>query len=260
MTTNLFVRSILITLCIVCCGIFNSHAQSLAPESQASKDILYYHVSREDGWVPFRVGAETGRKGVLEEVSDLLQAYSNIEFAPVIFPTKRAEKALKDGVVDFDFVCLEWLKDSELRSKYVVTEPLFEVVESFATLTHNAHLIPSPDSAYNQAIGTIGGYFYHDDNRFTRVDFLNEDQLIRGLKQDRFNAIILEKETAKYWANIHDVDIAFPAVHSKGKLLLRLRKEHKALVPRVNQAILKIKASGELQKILNKHNVESLIL
>lgn len=244
--------SITLMLFLIAC-VFTTHASS-------EKHKLYFHVSKEGGWVPFRTSAETGRKGVLEELSDLLQNYSDIEFVPVFFPTKRAEKALVDGLVDFDFVCVEWLKNGDYGDNYVISEPFFEVTEAFATLPRNAHLMPTPESAYNKSVGTIGGYFYHDDDRFTRVDFLNESQLILGLKRDRFKSIIIEKETAKYWAKVHDMKLAFPAVHSKGRLLMRLRAENKHLLPKINQAIAKMKESGQLKAILDKHGVESLIL
>lgn len=233
---------------------------TFAAQTVDEKQKLYFHISKEDGWVPFRTSAETGRKGVLEELSDLLQKYSDIEFVPVFFPTKRAEKALVDGLVDFDFICIEWLKNGDYGDNYVISEPFFEVTEAFATLSTNSNLMPTPESAYDRRVGTIGGYFYHDDDRFTRVDFLNENQLILGLKRDRFKSIIIEKETAKYWAKVHDVEIAFPAIHSKGRLLMRLRDENKLLLPKINQAIIKMKESGQLKAILQKHGVESLIL
>jgi polar amino acid transport system substrate-binding protein len=229
-------------------------------QADSEKQQLFFHVSKEGGWVPFRTSAERGRKGVLEELSDLLQQYSDIEFVPVFFPTKRAEKALIDGLVDFDFICIEWLKNGHCGDNFVISEPFFEVTEAFATLPKNAHLLPTPESAYNQSVGTIGGYFYHDDDRFTRIDFLNENQLVLGLKKYRYKSIIIEKETAKYWAQVHDIEIAFPAVHSKGHLLMRLRDENQHLLPKINQAIIKMKESGQLKAILDKHGVESLIL
>lgn len=236
------------------------HLSVFPAQAGSEEQKLYFHVSKEDGWVPFRTSAETGRKGVLEELSDLLQKYSDIEFVPVFFPTKRAEKALVDGLVDFDFICVEWLKNGDYGDNYVISEPFFEVIESFATLPKNAHLISTSKSAYNQSVGTIGGYFYHDDDRFTRIDFLNENQLTLGLKRERFKSIIIEKETAKYWAKVHDMEIAFPAIHSKGRLLIRLRNENKHFLPKINQAITKMKESGQLRAILNKHGVESQIL
>ena len=45
---------------------------------------------------------------------------------------------------------------------------------------------------FGKRVGTIAGYFYFDDDKFIRTDFLNESQLMMGLKNARFNVIILE--------------------------------------------------------------------
>lgn len=111
----------------------------------------------------------------------------------------------------------------------------------------------------NTQVGTIAGYFYFDDNNFIRTDFLNEQQLMLGLKHDRFKVIIMERESAKYWAKLNETDIAFPALHSAGELLMRVRKENKLLIPILNQTIRSIKSSGKLQEILQSHGVESKI-
>jgi len=36
---------------------------------------------------------------------------------------------------------------------------------------------------FGMPVGTIAGYFYFDDNKFIRTDFLNENQLMLGLNQ-----------------------------------------------------------------------------
>ncbi|MEP2602304.1 MAG: transporter substrate-binding domain-containing protein [Paraglaciecola sp.] len=231
----------------------------LSDFAQAQKTKLYFDIGEPGGWVPFRTGAEAGQPGVLSELAQLMTAHSDIEFIPVPLPAKRAQKALKDGWVDFDLICLEWLSKEQQSEEYVNSEPLFEITENLITLAPNQYLFPSRESIFGKHVGTIAGYFYFDDNTFTRVDFLNESQLLQGLKHERFNVIILERETAKYWANLNKVNIAFSAVHSSGNLLIRLREEHQHLMPAINKTIQLIKNSGELQAILDKHKVESKI-
>lgn len=233
------------------------------PDSYASRDIeaetLYFDMGMEGGWVPFHTGAETGRKGLLIDLADALQAETGIQFTAVHFPPKRAEKALVDGIVDFDFVCLEWLKENKPGEKFVATNPFFEITEHLVTLKENKHLFPTRESMFGKTVGTIAGYFYFDDNEFIRTDFLNENSLILGLKSDRFKVAILERETAKYWASRNNVNIAFSALHTSGKLVMRLRIEHDHLLPLLNQSIKTLKDSGVLQAILDNHGVDSKI-
>ena len=243
----------IIAFCFVVTCTFSSIAEEKSKE-------LFFVLGQEGGWIPYHQGVENGRSGIFGDITDALFEYTGIKFSPVYFPPKRAEKALNDGLVDFDFVCLEWLKKADFGDQFVVSEPFLEITEYLVTLKKNENLVPNKEAMYGKPVGTIAGYFYYDDDRFTRVDFLNEKLLVLGLKSERFDAIILEKETANYWANVSKVDISFPALHSKGKLLMRLRSEHKALMPDIDEALKKIKSSGRLQKILESHQVSPRIL
>lgn len=241
------------------CWCFTLQAQQQKIEKKSEQPKLYFDKGEQGGWVPFRTGAETGRPGVLIELTQAMQEYSEIEFIPVDLPAKRAEKALKDGIVDFDFVCLEWLKDGEPGENYVTTESFFEINEYLITLKKNTHLFATRESIFGKPVGTIAGYFYFDDQHFIRTDFLNESRLMLGLKRDRFKVVIMERETAKHWAKLNQTEIGFAALHSSGNLLMRVRKENQHLIPKLNQTIRALKSSGKLKQILQSHGVESEI-
>jgi polar amino acid transport system substrate-binding protein len=51
--------------------------------------------------------SKIGETSVFTDLSKALEADSGIQFQTVNFPQKRAAKALIDGLVDFDFTCLE---------------------------------------------------------------------------------------------------------------------------------------------------------
>jgi hypothetical protein len=84
------------------------------------------------------------------------------------------------------------VKDNHPGPEFDTTEPIFEMTQYLITLNRNTHLFPSRESMFGKRVGTIAGYFYFDDDKFIRTDFLNESQLMMGLKNDRFNVIILE--------------------------------------------------------------------
>ncbi|MGO4890751.1 substrate-binding periplasmic protein [Flavobacterium sp. W21_SRS_FM6] len=230
----------------------------VAQEQHPHPVLLKYDLGQQGGWIPYQQSAQIGRPGIFEEITTLIQATTDLEFEAVHFPPKRAEKALLDGLVDFDFVCLEWLKDERLPG-FVYSAPLFDVSEYVVTLRKNAALVPQRSAIYGHPVGTISGYFYFDDKHFTRMDFLNEKLLLLGLQHERFTSIIMEKETAKYWANLLEIDIVFTALHTHGSMLIRLRDEKRELMPQINQAIAQIKASGKLKSLLEKQGVEAVI-
>lgn len=227
--------------------------------THALDNTLYFDLGGDGGWVPYRSGESRGQLGILAEVALLLESHSDIDFKSVNLPMKRAEKALKDGIVDFDFVCVEWFEKGNFGRQFIISDPLFEIKEYIVTLKGKAPLFPTLDAIHGKSIGTIAGYFYFDDATFKRVDFLNEDTLVNGLKQGQFDAIILEGETAKYWAKIHEVEIEFATLHSKGNLLMRFNKRNSGLLDNLNSGIKKMKQDGELQKILTKHGVDAKI-
>lgn len=222
---------------------------------------LKYDLGVGGGWIPYQRGADPKQIGIFEEITQFVQQHSNIVFETVNYPPKRAEFALKNETVDFDFICVEWFADNQFDdSTYVVSDPIFSVTEYYVTLDGNAKKFETRRDAFGKNVGTIAGYFYHDDVNFKRMDFLNEGQLILGLQHNRFKTAILEQETAKYWARTLNVRIEFAARHSVGQLRFRLLKKHKALIPKINQTINKMKLNGELANIFKKHNIEAEIV
>jgi polar amino acid transport system substrate-binding protein len=229
---------------------------SLNSVAQEVQQELYFDMDTEGGWVPFLTAAEPGNPGIMTEITEAIQRHIDVRFIPVKLPQKRAEIALKEGLMDFDFICLEWLENGVVGPDYIISEPFFELTENFITLKKNSQLFLTRASLNQKHVGTISGYFYFDDHTFKRTDFLDENHLMLGLKHERFEVIIMEQEAAKHWAKINDMDINFAVLHSKGNFLMRLKKKHQGLLPLINQAIKQMKTSGELQDILDKHNTQ----
>lgn len=248
-------------LLILCCIFYlDFHATQAFSADKPEKDTtLYFDLGEQGGWVPYRSGIEDGAPSVFSDLTQHIQTISNIQFVAVHLPQRRANRALQEGTVDFDFTCPEWFEGLDTGAEFVITEPLFEITEHLVTLKINTHLFSSRESIFGKRVGTIAGYEYRDDQHFIRTDFLDENSLILGLKRDRFKVAILERETAKFWARKNQTDIGFVAQHTSGKLVIRLRKEHSHLLPLINQSIKKLKTSGQLQNILNTHGVDSKI-
>jgi hypothetical protein len=227
--------------------------------AQDSTTTLHFDLGENTSWAPYRIGKTPGQDGILSELVVLIEKYSGITFTAVNWPMKRAEFALIKGLVDFDFICTAWFPGGTYGRNFVISEPLFEINEYVITLKGNKHLFPTLDSIYTKPIGTIAGYFYFDDYQFTRVDFSDEESLIKALKYKRVQAVILEYEAAKHWAEVHQMDIEIAALHTTGNLLIRLNKAKQQQLPAINAAIKKIKQTGQLKEILDKYDVESQI-
>lgn len=226
--------------------------------AQTKPVTLTFDLGTNGGWYPHHSLSNAPIPGTFEAILIELSKHLEVKFEGLRFPPKRTESNMNNGLIDLDFICLEWFHDKQNDdSKFVVSDPLFFVTEYLVTLQQNAPLFPNSTAAYDQPIGTIAGYFYHDDSQFDRVDFLNEAQLLIGLERGRFKAAILEYETAKYWANQTSVKIAFAAIHSQGKIRIRLQKKHQPLLASINRAIAQIKRDGTLRKILDERGINS---
>lgn len=241
------------------CILFSAFLCISKVSAEEKSTTLHFDLGENSGWVPYRTGKDESQTGILAELTLLLEQHTTIEFQNVNWPMKRAEQALKKGIVDFDFVCTAWFDSGNYGEQFVISDSLFEIEEYVITLKGNEHLFPTLDKIYNKSIGTVAGYFYFDDQKFTRVNFRDEESLMKALKYKRVDAVILEYETAKHWAKIHNVDIEFAAEHTIGKLLIRLNKTKKSMLPAINLALQKIKKSGQLQAILDKYGVEAAV-
>ena len=221
---------------------------------------LYFDLGLESGWIPFHRDFDGQSPGVFRLVTRAITQQTGIEFIPVNLPPKRAELALQAGLVDFDFVCLQWFADGNPGEQFVLSEPLFSIREYIITLKENAYKFAQPESYKGKPIGTIAGYFYHNAEDFIRVDFLSESLLMQGLQKQRFEGIIMEQGTATHWARVHDVDIAFATLHSDGYLRIRLHNKYQPYLPEINSAIKSLRESGEMAKILKQFSLEELAI
>ena len=113
-------------------------------------------------------------------------------------------------------------------------------------------------SIYGETVGMIAGYVYFDSDKFVRMDFQAESNLILALGMKRIDVIIMEEAAARYWSSMHNVKIALGPIHTAGKMALRVHNRHKDKLPAINRAIAELKQTGQIDRILNKYSDFSL--
>lgn len=219
---------------------------------------LKYNVNGSSNWVPYYIPDSPESPGILGELVPLLLNHANIKIEKHNFPPRRTNYALDSGWLDFDFVSPSWFPHDDLGEQFVQSSAIIAIEEHIITLASNAKDWQSNDSLKGQEIGTVGGYLYHDDTEFTRVDFSSERELIKALYKDRVKAAISGDLPALYWAKQLNSPITLAALHSKGYLVMRLRKEHAALLPRINAAIIELQSNGTITRIINKYTQQAV--
>ena len=140
-------------------------------------------------------------------------------------------------MIDFDFVSPECFPVGNVGENHVKTLPLFRGTEYFISLPVNAEKYASLKDVYGNPVGTVAGYSYCDDSKFTLVDFLSGSKLIRGLAYERFEVAILEQRTAEVWSKKLGIPITLLEEHTQGDIVIRLRRGHVSYLPKINQAI-----------------------
>ena len=214
---------------------------------------LKYNVSASGNHYPFYTN-DSAKPGILPEIIEKALDDANILASHIDLPTKRITKYLENEIIDFDVITLKWLPESERNNPhYVFSDPIIAATEMIVTLPENAHNWQSANSLHNKNVGTVLGYYYHDDSQFNRTDFPSEKELMIALSKKRVEAAIMGKFTALYWAKQLGVNIAFGAQHSHGFLRIRLLSKHKELLPQINLAIKNLHAQGYINSIEDKY-------
>ncbi|WP_286267515.1 substrate-binding periplasmic protein [Thalassotalea atypica] len=216
--------------------------------------VLKYDLSGSSSWIPYYIdNKET--PGILGELIPLILEEANIEGRQVTLPPKRTNLALQHGILDFDTVSPSWLNKEEMSANYVFSKPLIAIQEFIIYLPNTFEELPSKSIILGEEVGTIRGYYYHDDDKFIRADFSSERELIFALYSKRIKYAIMGDLPAIYWSSKLRIPVSFGPNHSAGKLHIRLRADMKGLLPRINDAIQRIKADGRINLILNKYQL-----
>ncbi|MGB6137966.1 MAG: transporter substrate-binding domain-containing protein [Shewanella sp.] len=219
---------------------------------------LKYNVNGSSSWVPYYIPDSPESPGILGELVPLLLAKANINNEKHNFPPRRTNYALDNGWLDFDFVSPSWFPNNDLGELFVQSSAIIAIEEYIITLASNAKDWQHNDNLKGQEIGTVGGYLYHNDSEFTRVDFTSEKDLIKALYKDRVKAAISGDLPALYWAKKLNCPVTLAALHSKGHLVMRLRKEHVALLPSINAAIAELQSNGTIDRIIDKYTQQAI--
>lgn len=223
--------------------------------SARAETVLTYDVNGSSGWYPYYIADSVQHPGILAELVPQIFMLAHIELRKENLSPRRTNKALEAGLLDFDIVSPSWFESSDFGPQFVKSDPIIAITEHIVVLAGQQSAWQDIRKIYGQEIGTVRGYLYHDDGLFTRIDFKSERELIMALQKGRIEAAISADLTALYWAKQLQVSVELAAVHSDGVLVVRLRKEHQALLPSINRAIGQLKDNGTIDAIVNKYTV-----
>lgn len=233
---------------------FASVASEDTPDPVAT--TLKYCLSGSGNYYPYYTH-DADKPGILPEIVKAILTTANIQGENLELPAKRTIQYLNSEQIDFDILSPSWLTDEEKRNpKFVFSAPIMDIKEFVVTQQKT----PKGPLLRGQHVGTVRGYYYHDDMLFERLDFSSERELLQALKMGRVDRIIIGDLPARYWGEKLGIDFELNAEHSSGSLHLRLLAKHHALLPKLNAAIQVLRDSGRVAEIEQSYvtNLHSL--
>ena len=218
-----------------------------------NQPLITYDASGSDGWAPYYMLTPNGDEyGILPELLKQVFSIAKLKARSVNFPPKRTNVYIQQGILDMDLVNPLWIADQEVRDSFVYSDGLFEVKEYYVSASD---FDPNLDwkKTDKPRVGMVRGYYYHNQEQYTRLDFPSEKALIEALDKSRVNVIICGDLPALFWAKKLKVTPSLFKLHSQGQLRLRMRKELSYLLPTINQAIKQLKREGHIEDVINKY-------
>lgn len=215
--------------------------------------ILKYNLTGSGNFFPYYTGVPE-LPGIFPEIVEHILDTANIQGEHIVLPAKRTVKSLTTSKIDFDIISTAWLSKQERNSPlFVYSTPLFQMSEYLAFLPEHSIKWQALAAIKEKDVGTVMGYYYHNDNEFNRVDFPSEKELIQALHRQRVEVIIISELSALYWSKKLDVNVELGARHSNGFLRIRILSKYRHLLPQINQAIKQLHQEELIRKIEQKY-------
>ncbi len=217
---------------------------------------LKYNLTGSGNFYPYYTG-DSDLPGIFPEIVEQILATANIQGQHVVLPARRTVKSLTTSQIDFDIISTAWLSKNERNNPlFVYSAPLFKMSEYLVSLPEHTDKWQTLAAIKGKNVGTVRGYYYHNDDEFNRVDFPSEKELIQALTRQRIEVVIISELSALYWSNELAVKVKLGALHSDGFLRIRILQKYRHLLPQINQAIKQLHQTGGLNKIEQKYRDE----
>ncbi|WP_018152690.1 substrate-binding periplasmic protein [Leeia oryzae] len=202
--------------------------------------------------------------GVMHDLAYALGKQLKLDIAFVEFSRKRVEPSLRDGGAHLACnTSPDWF---EHKDWFVWSKPVFDQVETFVTLSDAAKHPNLPEDLNGLKLGTILGYGYPNlDKQFAngtkRVDEPTVAGNFKKLKLKMIDVLISSRgeigaflhklpdnERDDFWVSKNDLTVTptYCALSPKAPIKLDA----------LNNALLAIKQSGELGRILRKYDLK----
>lgn len=176
--------------------------------------------------------------------------FHDMEFSSIIAAVESGK--LDGGMSGFTIT-------EERKQQVNFTEPYAESVQQ--VLLKEGSDIKSIDDLEGKKIGTqlgtTGDLFAQDDFGKDNVQsFAKYSDAVLALQNGKVDVIILDEQTAKKFAEANKDLTILDTAYAQEEYAMAIGKDNEALLNAINEAILELKESGELDEISSKYITE----
>ncbi len=198
--------------------------------------------------------------GVLKELMDALSKQSGIKMEYVLVSKRNQDEEMKAGTIDGR--CLINPDDFANSDDYLWSNSLYEEEDVLIVRKEDAKSLQSISSLYGHKVGTIQAHSYPLLNPYFNnksIERVENKKLTNNINQLRFGVIdaVVDTKLAVGHCiqkkNVEDIFVVSNKALEKQPLHCAFRKDINISLEKLNSAIVALKESGVIDKIINKY-------
>lgn len=203
---------------------------------------MRYTISGSDDWWPFAYrGLDGEAQGVFVRMVPLVLREAGFDAYQIDLDATEEENALLTGVIDVELASPDWFGGA-YPEPFLSSMPLFEVRDVIIGRS-DARRAHGPNALDGARVGTVAGYAYAGDERWRRVDFDTERNLIAALQDGALDygvvaETVFSRETERGAAG----NVVIHSVHGENAITFRLNERLEPFLANLNAAIQRLRA------------------
>lgn len=210
-------------------------------------------------WRPFSYSDEQQNlHGIAVDITRQILAKAGIETRFVSYPVNRLQAMLDKQQLDLSYAESRNWQTPEVLERYVFSMPYLKVREYLYFAKNHPARDKPVETLQNLTIGMVRGYSYprleaaFEAGHLMKLETSQSLALPELLQAGRVDAVAMVDDLYRYLVVTRQID---PSQFSRGgqlseaPLTMMLNKQHAALLPAINHAILSLQSSGEIARI-----------
>lgn len=210
-------------------------------------------------WHPFSYADAQGNpRGIAVDVVKRVSEQNGLEVAFLFYPANRLNFLLDNGRLDLNYADSPLWNSADAGQRFVYSQPYLNVRESLYFLSEHPSRAQPLQQLQGLRVGMVRGYAYPllsetlGDAHLQKVETSDEAALLDLLLRHRVDAIAMVDDVFSTLLASRQLDAARftrSVQLSDAPLVIKLQRQHADQLPGVNEALRKMKESGEIERI-----------